>query len=282
MWKPENGVRLKTDAKSYPIWTGTIEVPSGTPVEYKYVVYSEKGGLGGSVQVQWEDKISNRMFTPEGVFVLLEDGRFNIERAKLLNGKKIKVSVDREGRTSKYNEYADMEVSLSPLETVYIFSYLLPLKTERSPSTGQLTFSWHPGYTSSTSSRHAMYVLEKMHNLGNKVQIWYIGWLGIEVAPEERESVAEVLGRDFQCLPVFLSASQARDFQNFADNILRPIFHFVAPTDPAMCTTYCKGLDPPGQDTNATPAGPRCAHRPPFLAPEYTLPLVYPSDFPKH
>lgn len=49
------------------VCAGSIEVPSGVPVEYKYVIH-RAGGHG----IQWEDGIGNRMFTPEGVFVLRE------------------------------------------------------------------------------------------------------------------------------------------------------------------------------------------------------------------
>jgi hypothetical protein len=52
---------------------------SGQSVEYKYVIVRADG------QTDWETSIQNRLFTPEGTNITLEDGRYNVERATLLN-----------------------------------------------------------------------------------------------------------------------------------------------------------------------------------------------------
>jgi alpha-amylase len=47
-WNPAGGVRLTTTAGSYPTWTGSVDVPAGTPFEWKLV----KVGNGTT---QWEN-----------------------------------------------------------------------------------------------------------------------------------------------------------------------------------------------------------------------------------
>jgi len=235
-WQPDKAIPLHTDQSMYPMWTGSVEVPSGEPVEYKYIIYRRS-----TSEVEWEVDISNRTFTPEGVFVVLEDGKFNVERAQLLDRKQRKLAIDASGRTSVYNEYTEQQVSIIG-ECLYIISYKLPLRTIRGPKgSNDYFFEWHPGYATNTSSRHASYVVEKLRKLRKKAQIWYIGWLGIEVPPEDREKVSKILERDFQCLPVFLSCGMARDFQEFCERILRPTFHFMVPTMADMCLAFHKG-----------------------------------------
>ena len=48
-------------------------------MEYKYVVKKANG------DIIWEAQIANRRFTPEGSATELEDGKFNEERAQLLD-----------------------------------------------------------------------------------------------------------------------------------------------------------------------------------------------------
>lgn len=42
-WTPSDGVALSAD--SYPIWTGTVDLPAGTVFEYKYVKIDESGSV---------------------------------------------------------------------------------------------------------------------------------------------------------------------------------------------------------------------------------------------
>lgn len=42
-WTPSDGVALSAD--SYPIWTGTVDLPAGTVFEYKYVKIDENGNV---------------------------------------------------------------------------------------------------------------------------------------------------------------------------------------------------------------------------------------------
>ncbi len=47
---------------------------SGDAFEYKYVIISADG------EVRWESAIENRMYTPEGENIVLDDVRFNDKR----------------------------------------------------------------------------------------------------------------------------------------------------------------------------------------------------------
>jgi hypothetical protein len=49
-------------------------VASGDAFEYKYVIISADG------EVRWESAIENRMYTPEGENIVLDDVRFNDKR----------------------------------------------------------------------------------------------------------------------------------------------------------------------------------------------------------
>ncbi|KAF2789577.1 carbohydrate-binding module family 20 protein [Melanomma pulvis-pyrius CBS 109.77] len=58
-WGPENGIRL--DGSKYtssdPLWYGDIDLPAGTPFEYKYIKWTSSG------EIVWESG-SNRKYTP--------------------------------------------------------------------------------------------------------------------------------------------------------------------------------------------------------------------------
>lgn len=126
-WQPWNAVELTTDENRYPLWTGVAALPSGQSLvlsphcrrrtitlpamsgadaehvccqEYKYVII--RGG-----QTQWEDAIANRMCTAEGTYLVLEDGAFNVERARLLNREF--QSVDKGHGRMGQNDFMDME-----------------------------------------------------------------------------------------------------------------------------------------------------------------------------
>jgi len=257
-WQPSaTKVRMVTDAQRFPVWAGEVELPSGTAVEYKYVICNEH-----SNEVKWELEIGNRMFTPEGVSVVLEDGRFNVERARLLDKEQRKVAVDSDGRAgNRCNEYIDVKVTLDARDVVYVVSYRLPLTVSRDPQTGTYRFEWRRGPGGeSTSVRHSMYVIERLRKLRSRMQIWYVGWLGVDIPQDDREAVAETLKRDFQCLPVFLPPAAAKDFKEFCDQVLRPIFHFGTPSTSDLCRSFIKDQDWEGgagtAGSCALPAGP--------------------------
>jgi len=248
-WQPDKSQPLTTDPSMYPMWTGSVEMSSSEPFEYKYLIerqVTEHGGdshgrdtCGSGREFMWETSISNRIATPEGVFIVLEDGKFNVERATVFDRSHRKVNLSH---ASRYNGFLEQDVTLTG-ECLYIISFKLPIKTTRGPS-GEYMFDWHPGSHSTTSSRHAGYVVEKLRKLRKRVQICYIGWLGIEVPDSDHELVRNLLRSQMQCLPVFLDNSRAAEFEKICDTIIRPMFHLAVPVNTDMCDAFHK---PPHQ-----------------------------------
>jgi len=111
---------------------------------------------------------------------------------------------------------------------LYIISFKLPIKTRRGPR-GEYLFDWHPGSHTTTSSRHAGYVVEKLRKLRKRATIWYIGWLGIDIPEGDHELVRNRLRTEMQCLPVFLDASRVAEFDKICNAIIRPMFHLSVP-----------------------------------------------------
>lgn len=55
-WQPAQGVRLRTDSGTYPVWSGAVDLPAGVGFEYKYVKLNPDG------TVEWEQG-GNRIAT---------------------------------------------------------------------------------------------------------------------------------------------------------------------------------------------------------------------------
>ena len=56
----------------------------------------------------------------------------------------------------------------------------------------------------------------------------YVGWIGLEIPPEDQAALRERLVREFDCWPVFLDSQLAyRVFDVFCQSILSPLFHHV-------------------------------------------------------
>jgi len=173
-WQPDKSLQLTTDPSMYPMWTGSVEMSSSEPFEYKYVIHrqgrkedAEASGHGGDERhFEWESDISNRKSTPEGVITILEDGKFNVERATVFDSLHNKVNLVQRHQ-SRYNGFLQHPVSNPPGgddKCLYIISFKLPIKTRRGPR-GEYLFDWHPGSHTTTSSRHAGYVVEKLRKL---------------------------------------------------------------------------------------------------------------------
>ncbi|EKX53322.1 hypothetical protein GUITHDRAFT_101025 [Guillardia theta CCMP2712] len=239
-WDPRGGVELQTNQVEFPQWSATFAAPSGQSVEYKYVIMKANG------EMDWETKIENRMFTTEGNVLTLEDGKFDVESAKLLN--KDFVSVDRSKPLKK--NILDLPVELETTDTIYVVTYRLPLTAKRDPDTGALSFQWLSFASDSTQreadnskvmrseSRHAGYVVENLRALRARCRVLYVGGLGIDIPPAEQEAVTEELMSKFQCIPVFLPPDMRAEYEDFCHNILKPIFHFVHPTSADVCRAF--------------------------------------------
>ncbi len=105
----------------------------GQCVKYKYVVLQADGN------VRWEG-ISDRMFTPEGMNITLEDGHFDVERARLLNKNLVSLAGGDVGSRKSKGKMAGLDclqstAKIEAADTIYIMTYRLPLVTTRSPET---------------------------------------------------------------------------------------------------------------------------------------------------
>ena len=169
-WQPDKSQLLTTDPSMYPTWTGSLEMSSSEPFEYKYIIQrapAVSSSPSPAASLEWEGKIGNRAAIPEGVFVVLEDGHFNMERATVFDRSHRKVDVTGQGSCSGFIDHAaggraGLASEQASKQSLFIISFKLPLKTSRLPS-GGYRFEWHPGKHSTTSSRHAGYVVEKVH-----------------------------------------------------------------------------------------------------------------------
>ncbi len=102
-------------------------------MKYKYVVLQADGN------VRWEG-IPDRMFTPEGMNITLEDGHFDVERARLLNKNLVSVGGGDVGSRKSKGKMAGLDclhstAKIEAADTIYIMTYRLPLVTTRSPET---------------------------------------------------------------------------------------------------------------------------------------------------
>mmetsp|Transcript_6799 Transcript_6799/g.21261 ORF Transcript_6799/g.21261 Transcript_6799/m.21261 type:complete len:827 (-) Transcript_6799:67-2547(-) len=264
-WDPRKGLSLTTNAKTYPMWTASLLIPSGQCVKYKYVV------VQGDGEVRWEG-IPDRMFTPEGMNITLEDGQFGVEKARLLNKDRVSVAGENVTSSRKNNGIILGDDFMEPLakiesgDTIFVMTYRLPLVTTRNEETGRLEFKWlsflsddksRPFRSTSTHqprvmrcmSRHGLYVIEGLRALRDRCKVVYVGGLGLEVSPSEQEAITEELAAQFSCIPVFLPPGEAAAFEDFCHEVLKPVFHFVHPT--AACVAGAFGRQPsPGLAPN--------------------------------
>jgi len=240
MWEPRNGLELHTNPAVFPLWQGEAAVPSGDAVEYKYAI------MGADGEFRWEDAIDNRMFTPEGMRAVLDDGQFNVETARLLND--LKESVEKKSKRG-VKHFTEMEMEIETGDTLYVMSYRLPLACSRDAA-GKLSFEWLTMLSDSKNrqggdtkvmrsmSRHATYVIESLRQLRPRCNVWFVGGLGVNVADDEREHVRETLAREFQCIPVFLPSDMGSQFEDLCHQVLKPIFHFVHPTSGTLSRSF--------------------------------------------
>ncbi len=90
-------------------------------------------------KIRWEG-IPDRQATPEGVSTTLEDGQFDVERARLLNKNLVSVGASDVGTRKSKAIKAGLDLlqsgaSIQPDDTIYVLTYRLPLVTTRNLDT---------------------------------------------------------------------------------------------------------------------------------------------------
>lgn len=65
-WNPAAAVRLTTTSGTFPNWTGGVQLPSNTYVEFQYIVKNADGTVA-----QWEKTFTNRstVTPPSGAYI---------------------------------------------------------------------------------------------------------------------------------------------------------------------------------------------------------------------
>ena len=201
-WQPDKSQLLTTDPSMYPTWTGSLEMSSSEPFEYKYIIQrapAVSSSPSPAASFEWEGKIGNRAAIPEGVFVVLEDGHFNMERATVFDRSHRKVDLTGQGSSSGFLDHSStgfldhaaggrdgLAGEQASKQSLFIISFKLPLKTSRLAS-GGYRFEWHPGKHRTTSARHAGYVVEKLRKLRKRVQVTRLSVRSVRRS--QRESV---------------------------------------------------------------------------------------------
>ena len=216
-------------------------LPSGEAVEYKYVVIKADGTCN------WEADIENRVFTAEGTELRLKDGDFNVQNPRALKGD-FSATTNRRQRLTSLSANTDFSF-VDSNACIYVMTYRLPLVTSFDAASKKYKFEWlsfaaddqgDKGVMRYTS-RHGLYIIENLRLLRERCKVWYVGGLACDVPREYRDQLTEELATNFQCIPVFLEATEAQQFEDFCHDVLKPVFHFIQPTSCEMCKSYEKG-----------------------------------------
>ena len=106
----------------------------------------------------------------------------------------------------------------------------LPIKMERSPSSGEWQFEW---------DEDAL-IAQAAEGVGDDVDVFYVGCLpSDEVSPSEQEVVALELYTSFRCCPVFLGAElRERHYKKFCKQQLWPLLHYLMALSPTSAGRF--------------------------------------------
>jgi len=105
-----------------------------------------------------------------------------------------------------------------PSQRVIVVANRLPVTPRRSKDTGEWVFERSSGGLVSAL-------------LGvPSIEITWVGWIGIDVPPEERDELTQLMHQQkpFKCVPVFLEPDTADNFYNgYCNNVLWPLLHYI-------------------------------------------------------
>ena len=246
-WNPINSVELVRAEGGEALWRprAPVSVPSGAPVEYKYIVF-RSGRLH-----RWEAFDGNRIVVPEGdhqaarrdVMDVLPPPRPASASAAALASMHIAGATAAAAPlppvqdTSEQSAGDDDDVyaqaptpaampraassTASELAStvggaVLVVSYILPLSIQRAEG-GGWAVEWN--YDAVTA--------KKAESLTARKRVVWIGCPGIATEEDERESLAEKL-QEFDSVPVFLEPEMQRTFYfGFCRAFLWPTLHNV-------------------------------------------------------
>jgi len=213
-WKPEKGLKLETTPGDYPLWTGKVQLHTGFSLEYKYALLREGN-------VMWEEGMVNRTLRTSNELLVVNDGWFNGIRVDVQttplndapeNSKNQSSRAKTRGSTDDVKGVGSKGSEVPDFGVVIVAS-LLPLRAWR--ENDAWAFEWDYSRAGAKLSNP-------------KRNFKYVGWVGVEVAPKEQETVRLELIAKFRCYPVFLDQKLAYSvFDVFCQSILSPVFHHI-------------------------------------------------------
>ena len=201
-WDPANGKEMRP--MSPGCWSATISMPQSQKIVFKFAM------IEGN-HVRWE-KGKNRELSPRGSSMTFE----SLTAAFLTDS----VPLEASHRVNLFD-------IAHPSVRVIVASFRLPyLCTQTKASDGSTVRKWEAfeRHRHEDGFEEQLYIINKLQTLRRSVM--YIGWPGIDVPKHEEAVVTEEL-RQLNCVPVFLTANQLRNFNTFFMGALNPIFHSV-------------------------------------------------------
>eukprot|EP00742_Colponemidia_sp_Colp-10_P008648 GILJ01009382.1.p1 GENE.GILJ01009382.1~~GILJ01009382.1.p1 ORF type:complete len:1037 (-),score=136.84 GILJ01009382.1:160-3270(-) len=245
-WRHQDGVRLTTSEDQYPVWytTEPLTLPSGIPVNYKYVI------MEGPLLKRWEEISGNRTLIPEGIEMTVED-----VEGEYIGTSTVKQLIDEKDEIldisdhhhdhgppdlpNMNQDYVEEPVKISPNETLIVCALELPLKI-RKRENGEWEIK-----SSQAVLLPTLYDLRERKN----VRVVWIGHPGIQVDPADEHSLAQILYEDYQCIPVFIPVDVVTKHFQFCRGYLWPLFHNIIlvygrrhkpqPFDNELWQAYC-------------------------------------------
>jgi trehalose 6-phosphate synthase/phosphatase len=229
-WEPERGVALVCDLVCMSEWKtiAPISLPLGTEVEYKYVVINPDG-------VHWDQIEDNRRLTVSDENITVKD---------VLNEPRTKIFIHPAVRNSRHNSahldadplWSEIRQEFKIDDPLIIVSMNLPWKIKRAP----------PGSPSKWICKrfNGLWVPE-LYDVAvlTDINFTWIGYPSIDLEdPAEQEEVADLLQRNYNCVPLFIPQQTLDLCRQFCNNVLYPLFHNILETSFEHTPVYSEDL----------------------------------------
>ena len=229
-WNPERGLELFPDQHIPGAWSSQapLLVPAGVELLYKYVFIS-------GATLRWEHRASNRSIHTESKLMIVDDSSDTPYTRVTFQDENISF-VQEETQTS-----IDESIKFTPFDSVILTSLLLPVKVRRNEdykSTEDISQKWIveeiPGMWLPVLYRIAV----KEH-----IEFRWVGWPHIILTNErEQDEVAELLMKQYNCVPIFFTSEVIDRNFLFCNGILYKLFHDVIETQPENMPQYSQHL----------------------------------------
>lgn len=204
-WDISKSVPLRQAAPGAGWLSEPISVPSGVPVQYKYVLFAE-----GHLQ-RWEHFFGNRAVVPDRADVHVQD-----ELDRNVSAPPVAPSASFEPLQQQDDDLDEDEVPVDG--AILVVSYILPLVISKAPD-GSWAIEWnHDSITA------------KKHHLSERKRVLWVGCPGngLTSLSEEQQPALTAALQDYGCVPIYLDAELDHAFYfGFCRSFLFPTFHNV-------------------------------------------------------